>query len=420
MMRGSIVEKESDATGETSYRVFFDIPEHSRDNLEESERPRITETFKTEEEAEEFLLKLNHKYCVQNEQVPSSKTLAKHFESWLETKQEEIKASTISNYRKLAETHITPSLGSLSLEEINAQRVQQFLNQKKEEGYSGSYRHDMYVVLKGALDLAVNLGLISTNPLHSVNAPSQTPERNKEMTILDEKQIRKLIETVTNEEPWFETYYHLVCNTGLRRGESLGLRWEDVDFEDNSIYINQQLTVKNELGLILDTPKSENSRRKIHLFPPVMKRLEEYYSEQEKMKDKIGEEQFYGHDRLQEVDLSEEQLVFTDPDGKPIRPGRMTKHIKRMCRAADLPEVTFHSLRHSHVSLLIKMGVDVKTISKRLGHSSVELTLDKYGHLFPGQDREAADTFGKLIYEEETQDTGGNNSNVSQNVTKMG
>lgn len=162
----------------------------------------------------------------------------------------------------------------------------------------------------------------------------------------------------------------------------------------------------------MDSLKTDYAKRQINLFPPVMKRLEKYRQRQENKKDKISDEVCYGHDRLDGVDLKKQDFVFTERDGKPIRPGRITKHIKKMYDKADLPNVKFHSLRHTHASRLIKMGVDVKTISNRLGHGSVQFTLDTYGHFLPGQDEDAPLLCGQALYDD-SGDQGEGNPTIS-------
>lgn len=396
-MKGSIQEREY-KSGNTSYQVYFDIPEHSRTNLDEDERPRIIESFENKKEAQNRLRELNYKYHVQKDSVPSGQPFGDLLDEWLNMKESDLSTSTFKNYGALIRNHIDPILGQRSLNELSPAMLQDFLTAKKDEELSGSYRHSMYVVLKGSLDWATRMGKLNSNPMEPVKAPDQTPEQ--ETKILTEDQIKTLLETIEDEDPWFSAYYHLVCNTGLRRGESLGLRWEDVDFQENTITVHQQLLYEADIDLYLDSLKTDYAKRQINLFPPVMKRLKEYRKRQEHKKNKISEKVFYGHDRLDGVDLEEQDFVFTERDGKPIRPGRITKHIKKMCKQADLPNVKFHSLRHTHASILIKMGVDVKTISNRLGHGSVQFTLDTYGHLLPGQDEEAALMCGQALYED--------------------
>jgi integrase len=394
-MKGSIQKREYES-GNTAYQVYFDIPENSRENLDEGKRPRIIESFEDKSDAENRLRELNYKYHVQQDSVPSGQPFGDLLDDWLNTKESDLSTSTFKNYGALIRNHIDPILGQRSLNELSPAILQDFLTVKKDEKLSGSYRHSMYVVLKGSLDWATRMGKLNSNPMEPVKAPDQSPEQ--ETKILTENEIKKLLATIEEADPWFSAYYHLICNTGLRRGESLGLRWEDVDFQQNTVTIHQQLLYEGDIDLYLDSLKTDYAKRQINLFPPVMKRLKEYRQKQKSKKDQIGEEAFYGHDRLESVDLEEQNFVFTERDGKPIRPGRITKHIKKMCEKADLPTVKFHSIRHTHASMLIKMGVDVKTISNRLGHGSVQFTLDTYGHLLPGQDEEAALLCGQALY----------------------
>lgn len=194
----------------------------------------------------------------------------------------------------------------------------------------------------------------------------------KEKGIFSTDELKIILRTI-EENPLFRRYYDLVLlaiNTGMRRGELLGLRWQDVDFHSHTVTIAQQVQQPADGTIILDTPKTAAGRRKISIPMNVSLALQRV------------------KDGLREIDISQNMLVFRNGSGHPIRPEAIEKMWKRVLQESGLPYRSFHCLRHTHATLLLANGNPIIEVSRRLGHSSVKQTLDMYGHAIPNYDQE--------------------------------
>ena len=169
----------------------------------------------------------------------------------------------------------------------------------------------------------------------------------------------------------------LALGTGMRRGELLALRWQDVDLDSGSLRVERSLEETGK-GLRFKPPKSVRGRRTISLAPAVISELRTHWRAQQEQRLALG----LGKSPA-------DALVFTKCDSAPFSPDRLSGDFARATTAAGLPHVTLHTLRHTHASQLIAAGVDILTISRRLGHHSAALTLTVYGHLLRSEDRAA-------------------------------
>lgn len=166
-------------------------------------------------------------------------------------------------------------------------------------------------------------------------------------------------------------------STGLRRGELLALRWQNIDLEKGMLYVTQTLTVTQQQGLIFKTPKTGKSRRSVTLPPSAVEALREHRRRQTEERLRLGPV-WQDHD-----------LVFPGPDGRPWHPDTFTSSFRDLCARAGV-QARLHDLRHTHATQLLKAGVHAKIVTERLGHSSIGITLDTYSHVLPGMQDEAA------------------------------
>lgn len=196
----------------------------------------------------------------------------------------------------------------------------------------------------------------------------------KEKGIFSADELKIILRTIESN-PLFRRYYNLVLlaiNTGMRRGELLGLRWRDVDFKSHTVTIAQQVQQLADGTIILDTPKTAAGRRKISIPINVSLALQRV------------------KDSLREIDISQNMLVFRNGNGSPIRPEAIEKMWKQVLQESGLLYRSFHCLRHTHATLLLANGIPIIEVSRRLGHSLVKQTLDMYGHAIPNYDQEIA------------------------------
>ena len=217
------------------------------------------------------------------------------------------------------------------------------------------------------------MGLIAVNPLSAVEPPRVEAQ---EIEILSEQQARDLLRTLRGRS--FYLVAALGLATGMRRGEMLALRWKDVDLDGAKLKVEQSLE-QTRAGLRFKSPKTKHGRRSISLPTWIVADLRHHWKAHQEHRLKLG----MGRS-------PDDGLVLGSWDGAPRHPDALSRNWARLIRELKLPKVTLHALRHTHASQLIASGMDVLTISRRLGHGSPTITLSVYGHLFSNTDDRAA------------------------------
>ena len=183
--------------------------------------------------------------------------------------------------------------------------------------------------------------------------------------------------------------WHLLATTGMRRGEMLGLRWDDIDFENGTMTI-RRTRVRVGTAVFDETPKSQASKRTINIDPQTLQALRQQKARQAEERIAIG-------------GLWEDQLghIATNRDGSRVDPHALTRRFLLITKKVELPRIRLHDVRHSYVVAARKAGTDVKTISQRIGHADVNVTLTVYDHVFHEDDKQAANTTAALLYAQE-------------------
>ncbi|MBN6187620.1 site-specific integrase [Aneurinibacillus sp. BA2021] len=179
--------------------------------------------------------------------------------------------------------------------------------------------------------------------------------------------------------------YLLAIYTGMRRGEIFGLRWKDIDLESKKISINQTLSWVSGQGLIFQEAKTKRSHRSISISDSVVQELKNHKLQQRKEKLQIGES------------YRDQDLVVASAYGNPMSPRGVTEHFKKLTVQADLPVIRFHDLRHTHATIMLKLGEHPKIVSERLGHSNIQMTLNLYSHVTPDMQKDASDRFEQAM-----------------------
>jgi integrase len=209
--------------------------------------------------------------------------------------------------------------------------------------------------------------LLTINPASAVRLPKQ---KQKEVRYLGSEEVKQFLE-VSQDSKHFAAFF-LALNTGMRRGELLDLRWQDVDFKACQLTINQGLVRVTGKGLVFQEPKTKLSNRVINLAPVVVHVLKEHKKEQ-------AEYRLMAGGAYDEKGLD---LVFANELGEPICPRAFTRVFERLVKKAGL-DVTFHGLRHTFATLALEQGVDIKTIQETLGHHSAAFTMDVFTAVLP-------------------------------------
>ena len=311
-------------------------------------------------------------------------TVATYLDRWLEDSvRGTVRESTFSRDKYLVTNHVVPVLGRVKLKNLNAMHLQRLYRDRLDFGLSGSTVQKIHHVLHKALSEAKRLRLIPHhNPASDVKAPRAS---TKEMHPLSAQEARLLLEAARGDR--LEALYVLAVHTGMRRGELLALRWEDVDLDAATVRVRRTLTrVDNGRRLAFGEPKTKKSRRTVRLTPQGVEALRSHRARQ-------------AEERLRVGSLYEDQgLVFVGQGGGPINPSNLRQRsFKTLLERAGLPRICFHDLRHTCASLLFQKNVHPKFVQELLGHASVAITLDTYSHMLPGMGGEAADAMSEAL-----------------------
>ena len=286
---------------------------------------------------------------------------------------------THQSYREIARLHILPTLGAIQLTKLSPQDVQSLLSRKLADGLSPRTVTYIRAVLRMALGQALKWGLVARNVATLVASPRM--ERS-EMQFLTPEQARTLLDAAQGDR--LEALYRVALSLGLRRGEALGLRWQDIDLDRRTVHVAVALQPLNG-KLTLVEPKTATSRRSIPLPAALVTALHAHRARQ-------LQERLLARDRWQE-----HGLVFPTSIGTPMHAGNLVRSFHALLEQAGLPSIRFHDLRHSCASLLAAQGVPARVIMEILGHSDIRVTQNIYTHVFDEGKRQAADAMDRAL-----------------------
>ena len=303
---------------------------------------------------------------------------------------------TYERYKSMLKARILPYLGNMYLDKIQPMQLMYLYQElgectytRKNETHKLSSKTilEHHRLLHSMLQQAVYWQMIPYNPASRVRPPKA---RKSNISFYDDVQTIALIKALEGEELKFRVIILLTIFTGLRRGEVLGLEWQDIDFKNSSVTVRQASQYVSSIGIYTKDPKTETSNRIISIPESITKLLKEYQRKQLKNRLLLGDKWI------------ETNRLFVQSNGAPMHPDTITKWFRQFLQDKNLPHITFHGLRHTHATLLISQGLDVRTVSNRLGHAQTSTTLNIYAHAFAKMDREASEKLDNLLYREDT------------------
>jgi integrase len=309
---------------------------------------------------------------------PSKLTLAEFLDRWEDWAATQVSTKTLERYRGLAGHHVRPHLGSARIQRLKAVNFAELygkLQKPKPEGAGLAPRTIGHVhrLLHRVFGHAVKWGVVANNPVSAAEPPRV---KRAEIEILSPDKITTVLRALRGRRLYGVAVIALA--TGMRRGEIVALRWGDVDLEGGKIRVERSIE-QTTAGLTFKEPKTKAGRRVVSLPPSVVSELRNHWREQQEQRLALG----LGK-------AATEDLVFARWDGSPWPPDRLSSTWAKTVSTLKLPKVTFHALRHTHASQLIAAGLDVVTVSRRIGHSNPTVTLTVYAHLFGNTDERAA------------------------------
>ena len=336
--------------------------------------------------------------------APERQTVAQFLTAWLnECVRPSVRPRTLVSYSQLVKVHVSPELGHVILTKLSPQDVQAFLNAKlkarrrnlskkklptigaepdqpvKPETLSPRTVQYLHAVLRRALGQAVKWGLVARNVATLVNPPSV---RRPAVRPFNPDEARRLLGAIEGDR--LAALYSVALALGLRQGEALGLRWDDVDLEAATLIVRKAMQrIHGKLELV--DPKTTKSRRAIALPDVAVAALRAHRVRQ-------LEERLLAGSRWQDS-----SLVFATKIGTPLDGRNVTRHFQKLLDDAGLPRQRFHDLRHTCASLLLAQGVHPRVVMETLGHSQISLTMDTYSHVIPQLQREAAGRIDEIL-----------------------
>lgn len=298
--------------------------------------------------------------------TPSRLTLGQYLTStWLPTVERRVRPTTIDGYRRAIGRHIIPALGGAELQAVDEAAVARWVGALCADGLAAKTVRNVHGVLSKALADAVRLRLITRNAAYRAELPAIPAQRARAWT---SEQISTFLDHVADDR--WAPMWRLLATTGMRRGESLGLRWPDVDLEAGTMTITNQRTIAG--GRVVEgEPKSAAGRRTIALDAGTLSALKAWRAGQSQERLVMGAGWATG------------DYVFTWPTGEPIWPQKVTAWFRQHAETLGLPQIGVHGLRHSAATWMIAAGESPKVVTHRLGHAHVAITLQLYAHVLP-------------------------------------
>jgi integrase len=292
--------------------------------------------------------------------------LGPYLERWLEDAvRDTVKRPTLENYAYIVRRHLAPELGRTKLKDLGPDRIRRLYRVKLDSGLSARTVQLVHTVLNKALKQAVLDGVLPRNVCETVRAPRSA---KREMRVLDTAQARALLEAAKGDR--LEALYVLAVSAGLREGELLGLRWEDVDLARGVVRVRRQLT-RTKDGLSFTAPKRGRSRG-VRITQGAVATLKEHRRRQNEERLRLG------------VLWQDTDLVFASTVGTPVDVGNLTyRSFRPLLERAGLSRIRVHDLRHTAATLLLGKGVHPKIVQEMLGHATITQTMDTYSHVLP-------------------------------------
>jgi len=309
----------------------------------------------------------------------STITVKEYLAEWLDTMKSKLRPTTHHSYA-MSVDRINAHLGRYQLQTLTPLQIERFYTQQLASGgrentaLAPKTVRNTHVVLRKALADAERLGLVPRNAAAAARPPA--PQRHDLVTWSSED-LRTFLAAIENDP--LAIAYLLLAATGMRRGEVLGLRWRDVDFDLGQLAVAHTITTAGH-HVVMGPPKTPRSRRNVYIDQRTLAALREHRKRQREERLSAGPAWDGTLD-----------LVVCDEHGRRLHPDAFSRKFDQLVRTLDVPKIRMHDLRHTHATLALKAGVHPKVVSERLGHATVGVTLDLYSHVMPSIAKDAAE-----------------------------
>lgn len=374
-MKGSI-QKHIAKDGAVSWYAVIDLPADPVSGKRRQKRLSAPTRRACETQVREGLERGEHGLAAESDRL----TVRDYLARWLAAAESTLRPSTFRRYRDLMTLHVTPTLGSVKLAKLSPLDVQALYANRLAAGLSPTTVNQLHNVFHRALRQAVRWGLTTRNVTEMVDAPRPANPEMKTWSAADVAAVLK-----AGEGDDLEALWRLALLGGMRRGELMGLTWADVDFDRGALAVRRTLTRGTGGVWITGEPKTASGRRRISLPPSVVEGLRRHRLRQLERRLALGPV------------WEERDLVFTNESGAPLHPNALAGRFAKLIVRAGVPRIRFHDLRHTSATLMLANGEHPKVVAERLGHHDVGITLNRYSHVTPDMQRQAADRLDAML-----------------------
>ena len=350
---------------------------------EDGKREYVYKYCATQAEAAEKLRELQMEKAMGVCQGKSAVKTGAWIDTWIEKhKSPKLAPATLTSYRNNARIHIKPYVGEIPLRELSTYHIQRML-----DGIGGSLSTFIknYNIIHGALEKAVELGMIPRNPCKGVAFPK---DDKRKMRVLTKEEQKRFIMALDGE--YYRAMFLTYLYTGMRIGEGIPLQWKDIDLEKRTLRVNKKAIVAHDYNkheavqVVQDFCKTKSSKRTIAITAGLVAVLREHKETMMKLAEDMGEE------------WSEESLVFRNSRGNMVYSRNLQEVLYRIYDKAEIEGATMPTLRHSYATRCFEAGVDIKAISEQLGHANVKTTYNIYVHLLEDTKAKEIDKLGEI------------------------
>ena len=348
------------------------------------ERQQTKGGFGTKAEASKFINQTLQALAVGEYAEPNKMTLDEYLvHRWMPLRAISLRPSTLNMYEVNIRVHVAPSIGRVKIQQLTPDHLDGFYTKLVKQGLSPKTVRNIHVMLHKALKDAVRKNIIPRNVADAADPPKLNKADKPPMKVWEPADLHRFFEGMKDHRLY--AAYLLAATTGMRRGEVIGLRWQDVNFDQRYLEIFQTvLTVSYEITY--GKPKTARGQRKVTLDPETIVALREHQARQR------VERKAHGSSYI------DNDLVFARDNGEPIHPDYFSQTFDRTVLRLGLPKVRLHDLRHTHATLGLASGVSIKAMSDRLGHATTAFTMDVYTRTIDSQSRRAADQIAEIYF----------------------
>ncbi|MGV3467360.1 MAG: tyrosine-type recombinase/integrase [Heyndrickxia sp.] len=336
--------------------------------------------FKSEKEAQKAARELMVAMDQGTNLLKGKVTFKSFFQKWFYNQyRNQVDETTFETRKYSFENHIIPYFGDKLLRDIKVYDIDVFYNQKVQEGIKPATIGIFRSILNCGFEQAIIWDVMKTNPVRKAKPPRI---EDKDVVTWSVKEVEHFLNVAREEGKHLPFFISLF--TGLRKGEVLGLKWADIDFENKKIHLVRSLARVNN-RLIFKKVKTKRSKRPIAVSEGFLDILLDARQRQQQLKESLGEA------------FDDQDLVVCTMYGTPMDPRNILRQLASLSKKANVPYIAFHDLRHTHATLLLEKDIHPKIVAERLGHSRIQITLDRYSHVTPDMQEKAATALDDTI-----------------------